>query len=114
MALSDSQVKALKPTDKRYSKSDGEGLSIDVMPTGKKSWTLELVKHGKRTRKKLGTYPTLSLKDARELAQKERKQAIMGVKDVTLFLSRLCGGEVAYKMAANAEKFLSRLCGGEA
>ena len=84
MSLSDSQVKALKPTDKRYSKSDGEGLSIDVMPTGKKSWTLELVKHGKRTRKKLGTYPTLSLKDARELAQKERKQAIMGVKDVTL------------------------------
>lgn len=84
MPLSDSQVKALKPTEKRYSKSDGEGLSIDVMPTGKKSWTLELVKHGKRTRKKLGTYPTLSLKDARELAQKERKQAIMGVKDVTL------------------------------
>ena len=84
MPLSDSQVKALIPQEKRYSKSDGEGLSIDVMPTGKKSWTLELVKNGKRTRKKLGTYPTLSLKDARELANKERKQAIMGVRDITL------------------------------
>lgn len=84
MSLSDSQVKSLKPAEKRYSKSDGDGLFIDVMPTGKKSWTLELVKHGKRTRKKLGGYPTLSLKDARELAHKERKQAIMGVKDIML------------------------------
>lgn len=84
MALTDNQIKSLKPTQKRYSKSDGGGLSIDVMPTGKKSWTLEYTKNGKRTRKKLGDYPLISLKEARALADKEKRLAILGLTDVTL------------------------------
>ncbi len=82
MINKDSQVKALKPADKRYSKSLGDGLSIDVMPSGKKSWVLAYVKAGKRTRTKLGTYPVLSLKDARTLAQEMQRQAIMGYNDI--------------------------------
>ncbi|WP_338150742.1 Arm DNA-binding domain-containing protein [Moraxella bovis] len=39
--LTDNKIKGLKPTEKRYSLSAGEGLSIDVMPTGRKSWVLE-------------------------------------------------------------------------
>ncbi|MDO4700779.1 MAG: Arm DNA-binding domain-containing protein [Moraxella sp.] len=58
--LTDNKIKGLKPTEKRCSLSAGEGLSIDVMPTGKKSWTLEYTKNGKRTRKKLGDYPLIS------------------------------------------------------
>ena len=37
MINKDSQVKALKPADKRYSKSLGDGLSIDVMQIGRAS-----------------------------------------------------------------------------
>ncbi|UNU73970.1 Arm DNA-binding domain-containing protein [Moraxella nasovis] len=39
--LTDNKIKGLKPTEKRYSLSAGEGLSIEVMPSGRKSWVLE-------------------------------------------------------------------------
>lgn len=84
MPLTDHQIKSLKPTEKRYSKSDGNGLSIDIMPTGKKSWTLEITQNGKRTRKKLGDYPTITLKEARELAIQHKRRAILGVGDMPL------------------------------
>jgi len=67
--LSDSQVKALKPKEKRYSLADGEGLSVDVFPTGKKKWIVSYRVNGKQTRKNLGEYPELGCKDARQLAQ---------------------------------------------
>ena len=38
--LTDIQVKSLKPKEKRYSIADGEGLSIEVFPTGKKKRVL--------------------------------------------------------------------------
>lgn len=78
MSLTDHQIKSLKPKEKRYSKSDGNGLSIDIMPTGRKSWVLELVQNKKRTRKKLGDYPLISLKEARALADTHRRRDILG------------------------------------
>ena len=84
MIIKDSQVKSLKPLDKRYTKAIGDGLFIDVMPTGQKSWTLAYIKNGKRTRTKLGTYPTLSLKDAKILAQDLQRQALMGYSDIVM------------------------------
>jgi len=38
MALTDAQIKALKPKASRYLVSDGRGLSLDVLPSGKMSW----------------------------------------------------------------------------
>ncbi len=73
--LSDSQVRALKPKEKRYSLADGEGLSIDVFPTGKKKWVLSYRVHGKQTRKSLGEYPEISCKDARHIARQYKIEA---------------------------------------
>lgn len=84
MALTDHQVKSLKPKDKRYSKSDGHGLSIDVMPTGSKSWTLEFKKNGKRTRAKIGSYPLISLKEARAKAKKLLRESELDLTDITM------------------------------
>ncbi len=36
MALTDGQIKSFKAQAKRYSKSDGGGLSLDIMLAGKK------------------------------------------------------------------------------
>lgn len=80
--LTDNKIKGLKPTEKRYSLSAGEGLSIDVMPTGRKSWVLEYTALGKRKRKKLGEYPAISLKQARELANKIKDNA--GLTPITV------------------------------
>lgn len=84
MITKDSQVKSLKPKEKRYTNAAGDGLFLDVMPTGKKSWTVAYSKNGKRTRTKIGTYPVLSLKDARALAQDMQRQALLGYSDILM------------------------------
>ena len=84
MITKDSQVKSLKPKEKRYTNAAGDGLFLDVMPTGKKSWTVAYSKNGKRTRTKIGTYPVLSLKDARVLAQDLQRQALLGYSDILM------------------------------
>lgn len=73
--LNDSQVKALKPTDKRYSVSDGEGLNILVTPQGKKKWMLSYRINGKQSQKLLGDYPDIGCKEARQLARKFKAEA---------------------------------------
>ncbi len=38
MALSDVQIRSLKPTDKLYKVTDGKGLYLEVSPNGSKLW----------------------------------------------------------------------------
>ena len=82
--LTDKAVANLKPRPTRYQAFDEgcPGLSIRVTPTGGKSWVWQYREHvatsggyepGKRTRFwTLGTYPALSLRDARALTEKAR------------------------------------------
>ena len=75
MALTDAQIKGLKPKDgTRYSKADGNGLLLDITPGGVRSWVFRYRLNGKREKLVLGHYPDLSLKAARakrdELARK--------------------------------------------
>ena len=65
MALTDTQIKALKPRASRYLVSDGRGLSMDVLPSGKMSWFFRYRLNGSYEKVTLGRYPDLSLKAAR-------------------------------------------------
>jgi integrase len=77
MSLTDAGIKALKPKPKRYMVSDGHGLSLDVLPSGKMSWVYKYRQNGQQEKVNVGRYPDLSLKDARavrsELATKVAK-----------------------------------------
>jgi integrase len=66
MALTELTLKTLAPKDKRYTKLDSRGLSIEVMPSGVLSWRYRYRLRGKLEKVVLGKYPTLSLKAARE------------------------------------------------
>jgi integrase len=66
MALTDAGIKALKPRAARYMVSDGRGLSLDILPSGKISWLYRYRLNGKYGKVNLGHYPDLSLKMARE------------------------------------------------
>jgi len=66
MALTDLTVRKLTSKNQRYEVSDGKGLSIRVMPTGKKSWVFRYQFEGKSRRMNLGSYPGISLAQARE------------------------------------------------
>ena len=57
---------------------DGNGLYLDVRPTGSRGWIQRLTIRGRRTEFGLGGYPLVSLKEAREKAFANRKLAREG------------------------------------
>ena len=65
MGLTATQVKNAKPKDKVYRIADQGGLCLEVKPTGKKFWRYRYRFEGKATMLGLGTYPVMSLADAR-------------------------------------------------
>ena len=71
--LSDIAVKALKPKKKAYRKFDGQGLYIEVSPTGSKYWRFKYRIHGKERRMAFGVYPEISLREARDKREEARK-----------------------------------------
>ena len=52
---------------------DGDGLRLEVKPSGKKYWQLRFQLAGKRREMGLGAYPSVTLKEAREAAAAQRK-----------------------------------------
>ncbi|WP_223535386.1 tyrosine-type recombinase/integrase [Pseudomonas sp. GL-B-16] len=72
MPLTDTAVRQAKPADKGFSITDASGLSLFVAPNGTKSWHFRFSWHGKQPRMSLGTYPEITLKEARELRDQSR------------------------------------------
>jgi integrase len=70
--LTQKEIDALKPTDKRQQKAAGRGLFYILQPSGVASWALFYRVDGVQRKLTLGSYPTLSLKAAREKADKAR------------------------------------------
>lgn len=79
MPLTDTAVRQSKPKPKDYSLSDTGGLSLFVAAKGSKAWHFRFSWHGKQPRISLGTYPDVSLKDARELRDKARTLVAKGI-----------------------------------
>ncbi|UVL62558.1 Arm DNA-binding domain-containing protein [Pseudomonas sp. B21-032] len=80
MAISDTWLKAQsgKPRDTREEKSDRDGLSVRVTPKGKVTFQLRFRYDAHPCRLDLGTFPLMSLKDARAEAQRLRAQLEQG------------------------------------
>lgn len=72
--LDDLTIRAAKPKDKPYTLRDGKGLFLLVHPNGSKYFQLRTTLHSKPKLIQLGTYPELSLSEARETAREKRKQ----------------------------------------
>ena len=66
MALTSTSVTNAKPREKQYRLTDGQGMYLLIMPSGKKYWRLDYILHGKRKTFAIGTCPEISLKKARE------------------------------------------------
>ena len=72
--LTDSFIKAIKPSEKIKSYSDGHGLSIVCNPQGSLGWRYRYRYGGKAKLLSFGTYPDVTLKRAREKLIQARKQ----------------------------------------
>lgn len=79
MSLTDVKVKNRKPGEKQIKLFDGGGLYLLVPPGGGKYWRLKYSIDGREKVLALGTYPEVSLADAREKRDAARKQLKNGI-----------------------------------
>ena len=79
MPLTDTAIRAIKPTGKTANLFDGGGLYLEVAPSGGKWWRLKYRFQGKEKRISLGTYPTIGLKEARERREDTKKILANGI-----------------------------------
>lgn len=73
MPLTDTAIKNAKPGVKPVKLSDEKGLFLLIAPAGGKWWRLKYRFGGKEKLLSLGTYPEVSLKDARQRRDDARK-----------------------------------------
>jgi len=79
MALSDTKIRGVKPSEKPVKLFDGGGLFLLVTPQGSKLWRFKYRHDGKEKLLALGAYPEISLADARERRDEARKQVAHGI-----------------------------------
>ena len=79
MPLSDTAIRNAKPGEKAVKLTDEKGLFLLVTPGGGKWWRLKYRFGGKEKLLSLGTYPQISLKEARERRDEARKQLAQGI-----------------------------------
>lgn len=65
MKFTDTIIRNLKQESKMYQQREGKGFGIRVLPSGHKIWIFIYTYDGKRRQMNLGSYPELSLADAR-------------------------------------------------
>lgn len=79
MPLTDLEIRRVKPEDKPYTKNDGNGLSLLIEPNGSKGWRYRYRFDGKAKLLSLGTYPTISLAEARQKRDEAKKLVAAGI-----------------------------------
>lgn len=79
MALTDIQVRTVKPKGKDYKLTDGEGLFLLVATSGGKRWRFKYRFGGKEKLLALGTYPDVSLLEARNKLREARNMLANGI-----------------------------------
>ncbi len=102
MALSDTKIKTIKPTEKPFKLADERGLFILVRPAGGKLWRFKYRIGGKEKLLSFGTYPEVSLADAREKRDQARKVIAAGGDPSVILKANKAG-----KNESNANSFES-------
>ena len=79
MALTDLKLKAANPAAKAYHLTDGHGLFLVVHPNGSKLWRWKYRFHGEYRLMAFGSYPIISLADARAAHAAARAELHRGI-----------------------------------
>ncbi|QWV98805.1 integrase arm-type DNA-binding domain-containing protein [Geomonas nitrogeniifigens] len=80
--FTDTMIRKLKPTEKKYLRAEGNGFSVRVMPSGLKTWLYVYTFDSKRREMNLGSYPDVSLETARGRFEEARKKVKNGINPV--------------------------------
>lgn len=78
--LSAKLIETTKPKNTAYKIFDGEGLYLFVTPSGGKFWRMKYRKSdGKEDTLTFGSYPEVSLRQARDLKAEARRKLALGI-----------------------------------
>ncbi len=77
--FTDAMIRKLKPEDKKYIRSEGNGFTIRVMPSGAKTWLYVYSIDGKRREMNLGGYPDVTLETARISFEDAKRKVKNGI-----------------------------------
>ncbi|MDO9310890.1 MAG: integrase family protein, partial [Nitrosomonas sp.] len=111
MSLSDTELRKLKPASKAFSKSDGGGMYIEVLPTGKKRWGLKYrIPTGKQETIRLGDYPAYSLAEARTWRDDCKALAGRGISPMALKRGDQIPGDATPAAKELAQAFIRNWC----
>lgn len=77
--LTDLKVKSAKPTERTYKLSDGGGLFLQITPSGGKRWRWKYRIEGKENLFAIGTFPKVSLAQARAARDTARSLIKQGI-----------------------------------
>jgi integrase len=78
MPLTEFKCKSALPAKKPQKLADGQGLYLEIMPSGSKYWRQKYRYLGKEKRLAIGVYPEISLADARQKRDEARKLLAAG------------------------------------
>ena len=78
-ALTDADIEDAKPSDTNRKLYDENGLYLLIKTTGGKLWRLKYIYEGVERSVTFGTYPKLSLSDARAMCDQHHKDLAQGI-----------------------------------
>lgn len=108
MPLNDKLLKNLKPSNKRYEVADSGGLSVRVTPNGNIAFQYRLRIEGKQQRMDFGSYPDISLAEARELHRSARNLVALGKNPVEEKRARVLLDKQAITVADLVDDFMTK------
>jgi integrase len=79
MSFTEAFLRRLEPRTKRYMLADSHGLSIEVMTSGEKVWRMSYRHNGKQRKATLGSFPAITLKEAREIRNSAKLKLAEGI-----------------------------------
>ena len=80
--LTDTEIKNAKPKEKKYTLSDGNGLQLLIKPDGKKIWEIRFTVDGKAKTTTAGSYPAVTLAQARIVRNEYKSKAANGIDPI--------------------------------
>ena len=96
MALSETAIKAAKPKDKPYMLRDDRGLWLFIVLGGGKYWRLRYWVDGKERKLSLGTYPSVTLREARERRDALHKSRAEGIDPSEALRGKKASSELTF------------------
>ena len=105
------EIRALKPAKRPYKVGDSDGLFLLVQPSGALLWRFRYKVFGADRKLSLGTFPDLSLQQARRKRDEARAQLIDGIDPVEEKRQRRLEAELAAKTTFQlvAEEYIQKM-----